>query len=90
VFPDSRPEYAFLKKLLFSMMSSRNMNSFIRKAILATQEGEELDRFKIEPKNTNVWLVTFPAITFIDDASDLFQDLETYARTCKKNPAVVM
>ena len=62
-------------------MATRNvMTQVIPKIMHALNDGETLDRFHVKFNNTNSWTVYFPSSTFIDDAPELFNDLEAFAQ----------
>ena len=58
------------------------------KAIKDAMTDSALDRFFLSFDNTYVWNVSMPSASFIDDAPQLYTDLETYAERFQKKACV--
>lgn len=58
--------------------------------IKSVQTDETMRRFTFHFANTNHWEVRFPSASFIDDAPQLFNDLEKYAGKTNVEPHVVL
>jgi len=58
------------------------------KAIKEAMSDSSLDRFFLSFDNTYVWNVSMPSASFIDDAPNLYADLEKYAARFSKQASV--
>lgn len=62
----------------------------VKKTVDALKPGGDIERFDVVFQNTQQWTVTFPSASFIEDAPDLFNDLETFASRFQKRAEVVL
>ena len=66
------------------------MLSEIKKVVEALKPGGDIERFDVDFLNTQQWTLTLPSASFVEDAPELFNDLEIYASRYEKKAEVIM